>query len=94
MAYILVTVCERDIAVQQFETLEAARAQMMCELEDEFYESDYFPNDDGEMWNRIASHAVFREYECEDDGFAFGDTWAWSNLDSSHNFDWKIVQLA
>ena len=92
--YLLITVCEREIAVEWFTDFKAARAQMLEELGEEFATSAHNPNDGGETWRQIAAHTKFDDYAGEEYNFAFGATWAWSNLDRDWNMDWKIVEVA
>ena len=93
MAYMLITVSERDIYTSKHNTYESARDQMMRELWNEFYGSRYDPDDDGETWDYITSLTECDEYADDGYGFAFSDMEAWSNIDSSYNFDWKIVEI-
>ena len=91
MAYLLISVRERNIRTQQFDSFEEARAQMMDELGSEFArERVECGGGNLEEWERIAECDAYDDEDCE---FAFGKTEAWSNMDSDHNFDWKIVQL-
>lgn len=82
--YLLITVCERDISTERFETFSAARAQMLSELKDEFCKGN-----SEEAW---AEYEYVPEYEsCE---FSFTQKTAWSNLDDDSNCDWLIIPLA
>lgn len=92
--YLLISVCDREICTEQFADLETARAQMLKELGEEFAGSDHDPGDGGETWERIATNTEFWEYEGDEHNFAFGETWAWSNMNRKYDFDWKIVEVA
>lgn len=101
--YMLISVCERDIATEQFDSFEDARNQMMNEVEREVWDilselpevedvmdedGDY---DDEDVWNEIKN---LDRYEYSDDyGFAFGEKWAWSNVDDDYKYDWLIVEI-
>lgn len=84
--YMLISVFEREIETEQFDTFEEARSRMMSELKEEFDKYDY---DYDMTWDEIAS-----ETECDDcEDFGFGVGWAWSNIDDDCNCDWKIVEI-
>lgn len=86
MKYMLISVFEREIFAQQFDTLEAAHKQMMSELKEEFDKYDY---EYDMTWDEIVS-----KEECDDcEDFGFGTGWAWSNIDDDCNCDWKIVEI-
>ena len=79
--YMLISVFEREICTEIFETLAEAHAQMMNELKEEFCK-----NYDEEDWNDVLNGESFEE-------FGFSHNWAWSNLDNDCNCDWRIVEL-
>lgn len=77
--YLLITVVEREILVEQFKTYEAARAQMLKEL----YE-----------FGRIdPADCTESETECDEE-FGYGQWTAYVNNGVNHNnYDWRIVSL-
>lgn len=78
--YILISVFEREIMTEIFDDPEAARAQMMRELFDEFKKEDM----------EIVYHPEGVE---DEEKFGYGTSWAWSNIDDNCMCDWKIVKL-
>ena len=82
-AYILISVCERDIHTEVHPSLEAARAAMLAELKKEFVKECSETE-----WDDIASQEKF---ECSDMGFS--KLSAWSNMDDDCYCDWKIVPI-
>ena len=82
--YMLISICEREIVTEQFDTLEEAQKQMISELKYEFDKYDDYKI----TWDEIENENSF---EC--DCFGFGAGWAWSNLDDDYNCDWKIVEI-
>ena len=78
--YMLISVFEREILTEQFDTLEEAHARMMEELKEDFDKDD---------WDEVANETLCDDYE----DFGFGIDWAWSNLDDDCNCDWKIVEI-
>ncbi len=99
MKYMLISVCEREIETAKFDTYEDARNAMMHELYEEYYR-DYYSHVASNVeeieatWSTIVCHDV---YDSIDDWgntkFAFGEMWAWSNIDPDWNYDWKIVEI-
>ena len=84
--YMLISVFEREIATEQFDTLELAHTQMMNELKEEFDKYDYEYD--------MAWDEIINEDKCDDyEDFSFGIDWAWSNIDDDCNCDWKIVEV-
>lgn len=82
-AYLLISVCERDIQTETHPTLEAARAAMLAELKKEFLKECSEAE-----WEDIESRD---EFECSDLGFS--KLSAWSNMDDDCYCDWKIVPI-
>ena len=78
--YMLISVFEREIFTEMFTTFEAARAQMIHELQEEVSKS----YDD-----IVLTEPDMEEY----DDFGYGNDWAWSNIDDNCNCDWKIVEV-
>ena len=85
MKYMVISIFEREIFAQQFDTLEDAHKQMMKELKEEFDKYDY---EYDMTWDEIV-----RKKEYDDCDFGFGTDWAWSNIDDDCNCDWKIVKI-
>ena len=81
--WMLISVCERDIVSEQFETYEDARSQMLKELGYEF-EKEYT-----EDWEEIKENGIVYTY----DDFGFDKFSAWSNIDDDCNCDWLIVGI-
>ena len=81
--HLLISVFERNIFTESFQSLTAAREQMLHELEKEF--SKHSQED---SWDQIKD---LSDYECED--FGFSQYTAWSNLDNDCNCDWLIVGI-
>lgn len=81
--FLLISVCERDIATEVFPSLEKARKQMMDELKDEFTK--------GNKPSEWETYEALPRYECDD--FCFTETTAWSNLDDDNNCDWLIIPI-
>ena len=84
--YMLISVWEREIVTEQFDTLEAAHTQMMNELKEEFDKYDY---EYDMTWDEIVNEEKCNDYE----DFGFGIDWAWSSIDDDCNCDWKIVEV-
>lgn len=84
--YMLISVYERNILTEQFDTLEAAHTQMMNELKKDLDEYDY---EYDVTWDEIVNKEKCSDYE----DFGFGIDWAWSNIDDNCNCDWKIVEV-
>lgn len=80
--YLLVSVCDREIFTEKFESREAAWKTMISELKDALRCE---PEDD----------SIFLMDEYEDDGnFGFGVWSAYVNDGVGHGeFDWRIVAL-
>ena len=91
--YMLISVCERNIITEQFDSFEDARKQMMKELENDFVEAGYdeFYDEDGNelTWNDIKD---LREFDGGWD-FCFYEGDAWSNVWEDSKMDWKIVEI-
>lgn len=81
--FMLITVCERDIATAIFPSLAMARKQMMDELKDEFLKGNSMRE-----WEEYENLTVY-----EGSDFSFTETTAWSNLDDDQLCDWLIVPL-
>lgn len=81
--FLLITVCERDIATEVFPSFEKARKQMMDELKDEFTK--------GNNPSEWETYEALPRFEC--DNFCFTETTAWSNLDDDNNCDWLIIPI-
>lgn len=81
--FLLISVCERDIATEEFPSLEQARKQMIDELKDQFIK--------GNNPSKWEAYADLPRYECND--FCFTETTAWSNLDDDNNCDWLIIPI-
>ena len=81
--FLLISVCERDIATEVFPSLEKARKQMMDELKDEFVK--------GNKPSEWMEYENLPRYERDD--FGFTKTTAWSNLDDDNNCDWLIIPI-
>lgn len=76
--YMLISVCERDIMVERFDTLEEARQAMRDEMID---------------WGNV-SEEIFAEDHYEDDDCAFNGMSAYVTDGANHNnLDWLIVCL-
>lgn len=82
--FILISVCNRDILTEQFDTYEAARKQMLTELLE---------------WGRIdvpdeipAAALLGNEYTAEDDTFGFWKYGGYANTSKSE-LDWSIVEI-
>ena len=76
--YMLISVCDREILTEQFDTKEEAQETMHREM----IEQGKAPED------------IFAEKEYEDDDYGFGEDSAWANDGVNHaNFDWLIVAL-
>lgn len=80
--YMLISVYEREIETEQFNTREEAQKQMISELKYEFAKYDDYKK----IWDEIENEDSF---EC--DCFGFGVGYAWSNIGC--NCDWKIVEI-
>ena len=83
--YVLVTVWEREISDEIFNTLEDAQKAMRKYLETELNEClENYPKVD-----------LSQEYESSDDNYlyGYGPTYAWSNVDRHCDLDWKIIEV-
>lgn len=89
--YILISVYERDICTEVFDSFDAAVEQMKDELKEHFEDNksalEY--GDEEITWEE------FEEYpeDYDDISASFDDGWAWSNLNDDCNCDWKIVKV-
>lgn len=91
MRYMLITVYDRDIVTEIFDSFDAARNKMLDGVWDELVESgDYdldeekqFMNDDNHMWLDNWNWEVLE----------FGKDYAWSNVNDDYSMDWKIVEI-
>lgn len=90
MKYMLIEVCEREITTNKFATFAEANDAMMKALYEEYKQFCNGEDNWKENWNNITSND---RYDDEDMRFSFGRKWAWSNLDSDFNMDWKIVHI-
>lgn len=89
--YMLITVCERDIYTEQFDSFDKARKQMMEELKEQFFDFGNNRDEDDEEyqeWLEISSNEAYLDLE-----FGFDDDSAWSNLDDDYRYDWQIVEI-
>lgn len=76
--YMLISVCDREILTEQFDTKEEAQEAMHREM----IEQGKVPED------------IFDTEECEDFDYGFGEDSAWANDGINHaDFDWLIVAL-
>ena len=79
--FILISVCDREIMTEVFDSYEEARAQRNKEMIE---------------WARVPEEA-FRDEECEEigdeieDSFGFGKYEAWAN--ARCDLDWLIVEI-
>lgn len=88
MKYILITVCEREIYTQEFNTLADAQKQMLSELMDEVIDSHW----DDDVYNAVSQYKFDSPMNMFDDFYISSDM-AWSSLDDDWNLDWKIVAI-
>ena len=82
--WMLITVREREIMTEQFETYEDARETMLQELKYEFNRG-YNEED----WDAV----IKNNSTCIFDDFGFDKWSAWSNIDDNWNHDWAIVGI-
>lgn len=76
--YMLISVCDREILTEQFDTKEEAQETMHREM----IEQGRVPED------------IFNNEEYEDCDCGFGEYCAWANNGINHaDFDWMIVAL-
>ena len=76
--YMLISVCDREILTEQFDTKEEAQETMHREM----IEQGNVPED------------IFDNEEYEDSDCGFGEYSAWANEGINHaDFDWLIVAL-
>lgn len=76
--YMLISVCDREILTEQFDTKEEAQETMHREM----IEQGKVPED------------IFDNEEYEDGDCGFGEYSAWANDGLNHSdFDWLIVAL-
>lgn len=88
--YMLVTVEEREISTEQFDSFDKAREKMVLELKEEYFRYYGLEKD----FNNIdLSESYYERDELGDDIFAIGRDWAWSNIDDDWCMDWRIVPI-
>lgn len=88
--YMLVTVEEREISTEQFDSFDKAREKMVSELKEEYLR--YYGLE--KNFNNIDLSETYYEYtEQGDNMFAIGRDWAWSNIDDDWCIDWSIVPI-
>ena len=90
--YMLVTVEEREISAEQFDSFDKAREKMITELKEE-YARCYGSEKD---FNNIDLSEIYYYYERDEQGdyiFAIGCDWAWSNINNDWCMDWRIVPI-
>lgn len=76
--YMLISVCDRDILTERFNTKEEAQESMHSEMIE---------------WGKVPKE-VFSEEEYDDGDFGFGEYSAYVNDGANHaNLDWLIVAL-
>lgn len=76
--YILISVCEREILTELFDTIEEAQETMHREMVE---------------WGKVLPD-VFVETEYDSPDFGFGEYGAFVNNGCNHNnYDWLIVDL-
>lgn len=81
MKYMLITVIEREILTERFETYDDAKSAML----DEFWVYSDF--DDYDFLKE-------EEYEADDGDYGFSKYGGWLNDGKDHyNYDWLIVAL-
>lgn len=85
MRYMLITVYNRKIVTEIFESFDAARKDMMdgvwIEIRDSYFdidEAEQFMNDESHTW---------------DDVLGFGKNHAWSNVNDDYPMNWHIVEI-
>lgn len=84
--YMLISVFEREILTEQFNTFKEARARMMDELKEEVHDKD--------LWRKVVNKMACcddEDFGFYNEGFGCGPDYAWSN--SKCNCDWKIVKI-
>lgn len=88
--YMLVTVEEREISTEQFNSFDKAREKMITELKEEY--ARYYGSE--KDFNNIdLSESYYEVDEIGDSIFAIGRDWAWSNIDDDWCMDWRIVPI-
>lgn len=76
--YMLISVCDREILTEQFDTKEEAQETMHREMIEQ-----------GKVSEGIFNNEEYEDYDC-----GFGEYSAWANDVINHaNFDWLIVAL-
>lgn len=76
--YMLISVCDREILTEQFDTKKEAQETMYREM----------------IERGKVSEDIFSEKEYEGDNCGFGEYCAWANDGINHaDFDWLIVAL-
>lgn len=78
----LITVEEREITTELFNTFEKAHYEMMEQLR------QTLRVEDEDVW-----FDVYHDDWAETNRFGFGKTWAWSDANPSYKYSWKIVEL-
>ena len=77
--YLLVSVCDREIVVEQFDSLEEAQETMHKEMICE---------------GKIPEEVVTDNEEYGGENYSFGKWSAWANNGVNHgNYDWRIFKL-
>lgn len=105
--YMLISASDYDICTEQFDSYEAAREQMIREIEEELYDADAMYElaeiedvkdadglyDEVAAWNKIKDLDEYKGHEVGDYGFKFDKDGAYSEVSSGYPVRWKIVQI-
>lgn len=89
--YCLVTVCDREIYTEFFETFAQARNSMLQDIQEEYQELKDKWGSEVELIGDRIHEAHIRKGNCA--VLSWGETWGWSNVDDYFPYDWKIFQI-
>lgn len=90
MRYMLITVCDREIVTEIFNSFDAARNKMLDGVWDELVESGDYDLDEEKKFLNDDSHTWHDDWD-NWDVLEFGKNYAWSNVND--DYDWKIVEI-
>lgn len=93
MRYMLITVCDREIATEIFYSFDAARNKMLDGVWDELVESGDYDLDEEKKFLNDESHIWHDNWNNNWEVLEFGKNYAWSNVNDDYPMDWKIVEI-
>lgn len=91
MRHMLITVYDREIVTEIFDSFDAARNKMLDGVWDELVESGDYDLDEAKRFMNDDSHTWHDDWNLE--VLEFGKNYAWSNVNDDYSMDWQIVEI-